>query len=568
VAGVAAVTAAHLPQCAYAAGTEHAALNGDGSEGFAVTGVDDLDYAGSAVAGVGDVNGDGIDDFIIGAHKLDAGGLSFTGECYVVFGRATGFPPIFPLAQLFPGAGGDGSNGFVLEAGREVSGRSVDGAGDVNGDGIDDIIIGAPYLNAVQQSVGGAYVVFGRRDGFPAVLRLESLSPGGGGDGSEGFVILGDNQYDNAGRSARRAGDVNGDGMGDLVIGAPGAYANGNAIAGRTYVVFGRASGFPAAFDLQRLLPGNGGNGTVGFVVKGVDRSDYSGVPADGAGDVNGDGVDDLVIAAKGASPFGKTSAGQGYVLFGRTTAFPAVMDLKSLFSGGGGDGSRGFVLNGAHAFDASLGMSISGAGDLNDDGIGDVVIGFPGAKPHGKENAGRTFVVFGRSSLFPPTFELGRLLEIAGGDGSEGFVLNGIDAHDGSGVAVTRAGDFNHDGIDDLVIGAPGASPGNRFAAGESYIVFGRATGFPATFELGRLTPGAGGDGSEGVVLRGANDFNEAGHVNAAGDVNGDGIDDVLIGAPEADAHYHIAGMTFVVFGSARAFPAVIDLRGLLPSP
>jgi hypothetical protein len=121
------------------------AAGGDGTEGFVLTGVDQYDESGHAVRAAGDINGDGIDDLVIGACGIDAGGYRSDGQAYVVFGRSDGFPPVFPLSSLLPEGGGDGSAGFVL-VGRPVrsaSGCSVSAAGDVNADGIADLIIGA-----------------------------------------------------------------------------------------------------------------------------------------------------------------------------------------------------------------------------------------------------------------------------------------------------------------------------------------------------------------------------------------------------------------------------------------
>jgi hypothetical protein len=157
------------------------------------------------------------------------------------------FPPVFPLASLFPAAGGDGSAGFVLSGidandfSGDFSGRSVSAAGDVNGDGISDVIVGAFHGDrGGDHYAGESYIVFGSTTGFPAVVRLASLYPAGGGDGTRGFVLTGIDVEDYSGISVSEAGDVNGDGIDDLIVGAVGADPGGDEDAGESYIVFGR----------------------------------------------------------------------------------------------------------------------------------------------------------------------------------------------------------------------------------------------------------------------------------------------------------------------------------------
>ena len=243
------------------------------------------DRSGSSVSAAGDVNGDGIDDLLIGAPL---GGEYFTGAAYVVFGTHANIGASLDLAAL------DGSNGFRLDGvgtAETIAGSSVSGAGDVNGDGIDDLIVGAPGVGGQQEYQGASYVVFGTDAGFPASLSVDML------DGGNGFSIYGVEDYGFSGSSVSAAGDVNGDGIDDLIVGAPPG-------ANASYVVFGTDAGFAASLDPTAL------DGSDGF------RLDGAGSSVSAAGDVNGDGIDDLIVGAPGANG----GAGASYVVFGFRT--------------------------------------------------------------------------------------------------------------------------------------------------------------------------------------------------------------------------------------------------------
>ena len=495
----------------------------DGANGFILSGIDANDQSGRSVSSAGDVNGDGYDDLIIGAYGGDPNGNN-SGETYLVYGGASapGTAGVLALSAL------NGTNGFILAGigSNDFSGRSVSSAGDVNGDGYDDLIIGANQAESNGNYSGETYVVYGGASapGTAGVLALSDL------DGSNGFTLSGIGSYNYSGISVSSAGDVNGDGYDDLIV--------GTLLAGDAYVVYGGASA-PGTGGVLNLSALDGSNG---FSLDGTGAADYSGYSVSSAGDVNGDGYDDLIIGAYGTD----ASAGETYVVYGGASApgTGGVLALSDL------NGADGFVLAGIDAIDR-FGRSLSSAGDVNGDGYDDLIIGANRADPNG-DGSGETYVVYGGASA-PGT---GGVLALSDLNGANGFILAGVDAGDYSGISVSSAGDVNGDGYDDLIIGAYGAALGRYLQAGETYVVYGGATGTAGVVNLSAL------DGSNGFILAGIDAGDNSGiAVSSAGDVNGDGYDDLIIGARGADPNGNRSGETYLVYGGATGTESTVPV-------
>lgn len=470
---------------------------------------------GGPVDLAGDVNGDNLDDIIVGAG---------VGAVRVVFGPTQGNNGVLNGQQL------DGTSGFVILNDAEND-SVLAGIGDINGDGLNDIAVG---------SISGTRIVFGSSAGFSRTVDTASL------DGTNGFT------FGTATTDIKRAGDVNGDGLDDFIVGNANATPNALTGAGVTYVVFGRASGFPATLSPSTL------NGETGFAVLGISAEDRTGRYVSGAGDFNFDGFDDLLIGAPNQTSDGKAEAGAAYMVFGGQD-FPAAISLADL------DGGNGLVFKGSE-IQAVAGAAVAAIGDINHDGIDDIAIGAPGKGPFGvpSDYPGEAYVLFGGNFADTATLTKADL------NGVNGFVLRGMRGGvipietdqpiwgDMAGADIDTAGDINGDGIDDLMIGAPHTIiTAQRKGVGQAYFVYGSASAFPDRLRLSDL------DGANGFRINGTGTVDYyAVSVASAGDFNADGRDDVMMGASGQAETYVFYGRDT---GSVRVAPAPTAPEGAL---
>uniref|UniRef100_A0A7V3E8K9 T9SS type A sorting domain-containing protein n=1 Tax=Ignavibacterium album TaxID=591197 RepID=A0A7V3E8K9_9BACT len=356
---------------------------------------------------------------------------------------------------------------------------SVSTAGDVNGDGYSDVIVGALYNDAGGVDAGRTYIYFG----------------GVSMDNTADVILTGAAANDLFGSSVSAAGDINGDGYSDVIVGAVYNDAGGTD-AGRAYIYFGGVSM----------------DNTADIILTGAAANDYFSYSVSTAGDVNGDGYSDVIVGAA-FNDAGGSNAGRAYIYFGGVSM----------------DNTADVILTGAAAVDL-FGFSVSTSGDVNGDGYSDVIVGAT-QNDAGGDNAGRAYIYFGGVSM----------------DNTADVILTGAADYNLFGISVATAKDINGDGYSDVIVGAAYNDAGGD-NAGRAYIYFG----------------GVSMDNTADIILTGAaaNDYFSY-SVSTAGDVNGDGYSDVIVGAYLNDAGGTDAGRAYVYLSSAPPVkPRIISVK------
>ena len=370
---------------------------------------------GLSVSSSGDVNGDGYSDVIVGAH----GYLSNRGRAYIFYGGLT----MNNIADVT----------MTGEAPGNYFGYSVSSAGDVNGDGYSDVIIGAYQFNTNR---GRAYIYFG------------GLSMNNTAD----VTLNGEASNNYFGYSVSSAGDVNGDGYSDAMVGAWGYSSD----IGRAYIYYG----------------GSSVNNIADVTMTSEITNNYFGLSVSNAGDVNGDGYSDVIVGASGNS----VSLGRAYIYLGGSS----MNNIKDVTLTGEATGNY-------------FGYSVSSAGDVNGDSYDDVIVGAWGYSA----NTGRAYIYFG-------SLTMNNIADVT---------ITGESTNNTLGRCVSEAGDLNDDGYSDVIVGAAGFSANS----GKVYIYYG-------SLSMNNVAD---------VTMTGEATNNFFGYTTAAaGDVNGDGYPDVIVGA------------------------------------
>jgi len=378
---------------------------------------------------VTDLNGDGRVDLVVSSASPN--------EVAVFYGTSSGFAAtpgsLLPSIALVSGFG-----------------ASLDAAGDINGDGFGDLVVGAPAGSA-----GAAYVYLGSATGVAA---------------TPSHTLTGSAAGEEFGASVAGAGDVDGDGYGDLIIGAPNASVAGVGVAGSATMYSG-GSGVPAR----------------GASLRGAMAGERFGTAVAGGGDLNGDGFADVVVGAPRATAGMLVEGGEARAFLGAATGIQLV---PAASVPGWATGDR-------------LGSSIAIIGDFSGNAAADVIIGGPNTTSSGVARLGRGRI---GSTLFPPA--------------GQAVYMSSLPAPDGVGTAVSSAGDVNNDGFSDFIFTGPLTSL-NGTRSGLAAVCLGIA--------VGTRSP------CQGILQNSSANDQLGGSAASVGDVNGDGFDDIAVGAPNA---------------------------------
>jgi len=402
-------------------------------------------------------------------------------------------------------------------------GQAVMSIGDINGDQKPDIIIGAPTWES-----GKGIVIYGVQNN-PDIIDMASPPAG------YGFQIESSSGDSELGGSVDNSGDVNGDGIADIVLGASPSLPYGRTNAGTAYVIFGKADGFPETLPTSSLNNGNG------IKILGADVEYHLGGSVSNGGDINNDGFNDIVVGASIDASNGVFEGGTAYVIYGSSTGFPDEIDTNNF------DSSLGFKVFGSKVQD-QIGEGVMIGGDVNGDQIDDLLISSTRYNSNGFTDNGAAIIIFGNPAGHSD-------IDVENLQPGQGFKIiinqNGYRL----GTSISSTGDINGDGINDIIVGAYG--PGeNIFVVGEFYVIYGSASGFPDTIDVSLLTPTQGFK----IVSSDQNHLFFGSRVITNGDVNGDGINDIILSASSGTE------TVFVLFGSANGFPAVVDVNLLTP--
>jgi hypothetical protein len=421
-----------------------------------------------------------------------------------------------------------GDDGYVITGSTLSSGRlgySVSNAGDVNGDGLADVVVGA-YRETTGNTSGAVYVLFGKTD--TATIDVSNL-------GNNGYKIYNSDISSRVGTSVTSLGDINNDGLSDLLI--SGATTNG-----RAYVVYGKTD--TSEVDLANLTA------LQGFSMTGT--SDVTLGKWVTAGDIDGDGINDIMVSAASSSSSVVSSV---YIVFGKSvTSKTSTIDLTKIV-----ENNQGIIITDTSG--TYLGYSISYVGDTNGDGLGDILVSAPYTKneTNTDQQDGAVYLIYGTETA--QNIDVSNLTEAQGYKITGPIPTETTTTNVRFGYYTGYAGDVNGDGNADMIIGSSNSATYGY----KAYVVFGKDGIDVTNVDITSLEA----NGTGFVIESGVNLVNGLGSsVSYAGDINGDGFDDLIVGASSATitnssgTSVSNVGESYIIFGGSSTM-TTLDFLG-----
>ena len=471
------------------------------------------------VAIAGDVNNDGYDDIITGHPHATIAGLRGCGMAVITFGRPSG-NWTSPTVSMLAGTIGQSVTLYGVNE-YDMFGSTVSAAGDVDGDGIDDVLVSATAFRVDGDPVGRSFLIYGR-ESWPANMSVSSLPL------SEGRAIV-DDAGGSFGDSLSSLGDVNNDGYADFAVGAPSRHQHWK----------GQLQGF---LGRPRYA-----NTSVSFTINGNDRNENLAGSIAGVGDVDNDGYHDFVIGAPSTySSFNEY--GRAYLIFGGPSApLNGTFDIQDILANDQG------VRFSTNVLGSWLGAAVAPAGDRNNDGFADFLIGAPwqaldSGPIDGQYDlqAGRVYLICGRARNNSASTGLLDQSPIDVATGSCSQIL-GSSEEEQLGYTMSPAGSLDGDVYDDFVLSSFMRDFPGMERAGAAYIFRGNMV--PSS------TSSAAATGNVGTTYRGDYSSLRLGTaVDGGGDVDGDGVPDVLIASAWDTSTSPYLGAAYIVFGGRGA--------------
>lgn len=433
-----------------------------------INGTNDNDGFGGSVIAIGDVNNDNIEDILVGAPLAEDTGIS-RGRVYIFYGRAS-----------WPGTI-NAENADVIINGtndNDQFGYSVSTIADVNDDNFEDIIVGAPYAEDAGTNRGRAYVFYGDTN-LPASINAENAD----------IILNGTNDNDKFGFSVAGLDNLypDPDGADEWMVGAPYAEDTGTD-RGRAYIFYGAENSLPASINAENA----------DVTLNGTNNGDLFGYSMAYLENIGNGSTHDFAIGAPFAEDTG-SDRGRGYIQYG-STSLPSTINAESM----------SVIINGTNDGD-QFGFSVVGTGDVNDDNYDETLFGAPFAEDTGS-NRGRAYVINGASGALATTVNAE----------NANVILNGTNDGDQFGFALGEAGDLDDDGNNDIVVGAP-FMDGSGSDRGAGYVYLGKDS-MPTSINAESMN----------LIVNGVHNNDQLGKsVTGKNDLNGDGFDDILFGAP-----------------------------------